>query len=267
MLEEYKKLYEDTASLISGWRRMSIPDLANHYLDCEESKKEAYLSAIICKYWKYINNYYYRQDIKTASIEDCYDWVIEGISQALSECAWRDKKSTIYNDPKGPEKAIVKCIMCIRANYYQYTQYDKRKLNYTSYSLDQLEEDASDGFYVPYHDDILTVDSYVSELVVESFNNGKYFFSFFLDALFNFDMLSARNGTDVDIGKFKRYLSDFTEEKKNEFANGYGLSVDEVSSALVKLNLLPEYLVHLNLNQTLNELKKDTLLKELLLGE
>lgn len=267
MLEEYKKLYEENASLIPEWKKMSVPELANRYLDCSEKEKEAYLSAIICKYWKYINNYYYRQEIKIASIEDCYDWVIEGISQALSECAWKDEKSTIYGDPKGPEKAIVKCIMCIRANYYQYTKYDKRRLNYNSFSLEQLEEDASDGFYVPYQDKIFDTDSYIRQLIIDKFNNKEYFFSLFLDALFNFNLLSNKNNTDIDIGKFTRYITEFNDDKKKEFSDCYGIDLSETSKAINKLKIMPLYMIHYNINQTLNQLRKDTFLKELLMGD
>lgn len=271
MLEEYKQLYEENASLIAGWKKMSIPELANKYVDAPNIiEKEAYLSAIICKYWKYINNHFYKQDIKIASVEDCYDWVLDGICQALEEAAWRDERSTIFNDPKGPEKAIVKCILCTRANFYQYANYDKRKLNYTSYSLDALEEASSDGYYIPYFDEVDSLHEYLSVLVNKYFEVKDYFISFFIDALFNSELTAedrVEEKSFISISKFNRYVQNFTSETALSFSSLYNIDVDKVNRAFEYIKNMPSYRVHANVNRTINILKKDDILKDFLLGD
>ena len=170
MLDEYKKIYEESANLIPNWKELSKNDLAELYIQHEaEEISNSYFSGLILKFWNLIPHYYYKQGIKYASEDECYNWIVEGITKALNQRSWKIEGNKLYGDVKGPEKAIVVCIMSIRANLYQYTKYAKHSLNYSSLSLNLLEENSSDGFYLQYIDKYLNLQEYIKDNVREKF--------------------------------------------------------------------------------------------------
>lgn len=257
MLDEYKQLYTENANLIEGWKKLSKNDLANLYIEHEnDEKSNSYFSALVCKFWNLIGHFYYKQGIVVASETDCYDWIIEGILEALKDRAWKNPENKLFSDPKGPEKAIMVNIMCIRANFYQYAGYDKRKINYTSYSLDDLSENVSDGLFTPYFDNYNLLEDYISKLIQDSFDKKDYFVAFFIDALCNFN-LCINGSNEIDLKKFTRYINNMTSEYLVDFSNRYNLKLEVVENATVYMKSMPSYRIHSNINRVLNLLKKD----------
>lgn len=257
MLEEYKQSYVDCANLIPEWKQMSKNELANLYIETEgEQISNSYFSALVCKFWNLIGHYYHKQGVKVASELDCYDWVIDGITEALKDRVWKDERNKLFNDSKGPEKAIVVNIMSIRANFYQYTKYDKRKLNYTAYSLDEIEESCSDGYITPYYDKHDDLFDYMKGEIKSYFSKQDYFAGFFLDALYSYELLFDM-GDEVSIKKFNKYIDSIDDTRVENFSNTYDIRKEEVTAALWGLKMIPAYKIHSEINRVMSALKND----------
>lgn len=268
MLDEYKQIYIECANLIPDWRKLSKSELANLYIENEnEATANSYFSALMCKYWNLIGSYYYKQHVKIATENDCYNWLVDGIRYALDKRVWQDSNNALYDDPKGPEKAMTVCITSERATFFQYTQHDKRSLNYTLLSLNQLEENSSDGFFIPYEDKYETIQSYVNENVKKFFENKDYFVSFFIDALFNADILVDKSGLhnyNVNINRFSKYVKEVTNEYLYRFSLEYNIEVDKVIDAFSYIQNMPHYRLHYNISRVINMLKNDDVFYSLL---
>ena len=268
MLDEYKQIYQENADLVPGWKKLSKSELANLYIEHEnESIANSYFSALMCKFWNLISHYYYKQGIKIASEEDCYNWLITGITLALNKKVWKDPNNNLYKDPKGPEKAMMVCIMSDRANFYQYAKYDKRNINYSSLSLEALEEISSDGFFIPYYDNYITLVDYIKNEVEKAFKSKDYFYAYFLDLLFNFNLIvedPSTNSYNISISKFNKQFNNIDESYLKQFSIIYSIDIDEVIKAFNAIRNIPQYLVHVNINNILNKLRKDEQLFSLL---
>lgn len=270
MLEEQKRIYQECANLIPNWKELSKSELANLYIENENTNlANSYLSAIILKYWNLIGSSYYKQSVKVANEYDCYDFLISGILTALEKRVWKDPSNALYNDKIGPEKAMSVCIFSRKVTFYQEIKHDKRILNYSSLSLDQLEENSSDGFFIKYEDKYSSLNDYVKKLVVDYFNVKDYFACFFIDSLFNFNMLSSKekNNYYVNISKFMKHINSINDEYFHQFAIVYGIEESKVKSAFRYIKLMPHYRIHSNLSRIMNSLKKDEYLKDFLGGD
>lgn len=268
MLEESKQLYIQCANLIPNWKKLSKNDLANLYLsEINKDKKNSYLSAIVCKFWNLVDNFYYRQGIKVATELDCQDWVIDGILKALEECAWKKEDSSLFNDPKGPEKAITVCIYSIRANFYQYASYDKRSLNYNSISLEGIEENASDGFFIPFIDKKNDLDDYIVDLIKKSFEKKDYFLCFFYDLLFGLDIITQNEDDKKDfisLNKLIRFLNRVDKNYLLYFSNNYDIDINKVEKSFSYIRYMPRYKIRYNMDRSIRNLKNDETIKDLL---
>lgn len=268
MLDEYRQIYQENANLISDWKKLSKNDLANLYIEHEnEEIANSYFSGLMLKFWNLISHYYYKQGVKSASEEDCYNWLITGITLALNKRVWKDPNNKLYNDPKGPEKAIMVCIMSDRANFYQYTKYDKRNLNYSSLSLNALEEISSDGFFMQYTDKYITLFDYIKDKIKKAFKEKDYLYAWFLDILFNFNLIVEKkeyNSYNISISKFNKCLKNIDLDYLKNFAYNYSLNFNEVKASYDNVINSPQYITHVNINNILNQLKKDDLLYSLL---
>ena len=221
----------------------------------------------MCKYWNLIGSYFYKQRVKIASETDCYNWLIDGLQHALEKRVWKNPDNVLFNDDKGPEKAMTVCITSARATFYQYTQHDNRSLNYTLLSLNQLEENSSDGFFLPYEDKYEITQYYIKDILTKFFNDGDYFTCFFIDALFNADLIVDKNNlTDynINIKEFCKYLDGVTDEYLRRFSMEYELDNQKVLNAFSCVKNLPHYKLHSNINRVVNTLKKDIVLYSLL---
>lgn len=255
MLDEYKQSYIDCANLIPNWKQMSKTELANLYIEHEkDAESNSYFSALVCKFWHLIGHYYHKQGVKIATEIDCYDWVIDGITEALKDRVWKNEENKLFNDDKGPEKAIVVNIMSIRANFYQYTKYDKRKLNFSSYSLDEIEENCSDGYITPYYDKYDDLFDYIRGEIREYFSKQDFFFGVFLDAVYSCEFLFDNESVIKNFGK---YLDSMTEERIVNFAKTYGIHKDIVKTALWSMKFIPPYKVHSEINRVMSVLRND----------
>ena len=107
MLSEYRQMYEQSASLLEGWRQKSKSELCRGYNEHENDSylADAYFSAIVLKYWNTISSYYSRNTY-IATMEECYNWVVDSILYALKTRKWADPTTKLGQDPNGADKAI-----------------------------------------------------------------------------------------------------------------------------------------------------------------
>lgn len=231
MLDEYKALYEENASLIDNWKKLSKSDLCNLYLQYKEQNKDDYaeacVSGLICKYWSMITQYYYRQTTQIADDVDCYDWLIDAIMYGLEKHVWTDPESSLYGDEKGPEKALTVCIASTRITFFQYSNRGKRKLNYNALSLDLLEEDSSDGYYLQYKDTYYFRNEKLYNMVIEYFNKKDYFTAFFIDAFIHADVFNKK----FDENKLRNHLKTLDKRYCKMFSSVYLIDENEVEKA------------------------------------
>lgn len=108
MLDNIWKHYMQCAnSTVPNWKSMNKNDLINDYIKYENNSrlKQGYMAAIICRYWPSLLGYINKCYLNVAP-EELYDAFIEAIIYSLNKRAWLNEKSSVYNDPNGPDKCI-----------------------------------------------------------------------------------------------------------------------------------------------------------------
>lgn len=193
MLDEYKKLYIENASLIPDWKNLSRNELCRKYLSTKDVNiKDSYVSAIILSFWHVMVKAYNKYPVKVLTEEDCYDCLVQSVLSALEMQPWNDPTQSIYNDEKGPEKAINNMLQHNIINMYVAYQRHKRVLSHNLISLDSFidvnnSEDKCNLFSFIEDTKIPEIFSslFWKELVVNYFNKKKYLTSFVLDMLLN----------------------------------------------------------------------------------
>ena len=265
MLDDYKRIYEKVADKIPNWRKKSKSELMNGYVRAEtfdKSLAEAYLSAIMCKYWSILPKYYYNKShSEKLYIEDCYDWFTHAVIYALEHKAWTkpyvtkvDKKTgdkiqvrnELYDNPEGPNIAMNQCLASARLVFYQSANNSVRKINYKTASLDQLFEDKNDSF--------LNSDSFISEdntfqlnlksFIKHCFETHKEIYAVIADAIINcdsyeykkiFDKTCVCDEDDVVIKEVtEENKKDLTWYEKRHLQRFYKNTVDFSKKKLVK---------------------------------
>lgn len=263
MLDEYKASYEECANLISNWKTQTITDLANEYVrrnELNDLLSEAYLSAIICRYWNVISKSYYKQLVIIATPEDIYEWMLDGILDALKFHVWLDPNNKLYNDPLGADKAIKVCIGSARINFFNSMNYEKRKINKFIVSLEELQENSSDSFYIPYIDKSSFIDLYVYDKVRKFFIDYDYFSAFLLDSIVSADVfsnLSKNQFYELSVRKLIKHLRNLSDEYCSVFSNLYDIDLEKVKKAAQFIKNLSKDRMKRNIINLLFILKND----------
>lgn len=234
-MEELKALYIQSASLIPNWEKLSRNDCANGYVENINKDDElatAYLSALIIKFWNILTKNYYSQQIKIANEYDCHDILIDGIMKALNAHVWTDPNNILYGDPNGPEKAINVCLMSTKINFFNAVNRNKRKVNYTNASLNKLEEDSADGFYIQAPEEDFIGEGFYDSLIIKLFNDKEYFVAFVLDGLLTFNFFDLVNKEyRFNKKKLKHHLKYVDIDYLKIFAGNYNLDYNLVKKA------------------------------------
>ena len=267
MLNEYKQLYKDNAdSVLPNWKSIDRNDLCRQYVQnkdiLSDVEKNAYISAIIYKFWNLISFTYNKQEgsLIVLSYEDCYELLMESILYVLEKAVWNNKDSSLYNDKKAPEKAISIRMKSISGNEKYLSLFtDKKKINNLSYSLDALQDNSSDGYYLKY--DINNIDSiYVKDIInkfiYKSISNYEYFRAFIFDIIYNDSSCISDN--TFDIKKLHRICKKLDNDYLIYFFNQYKnfLKAVSFSELSMYLNLLKE-LTCKDIGYIINTIKQD----------
>lgn len=196
MLDSYKKTYEECADNLikEDWRKMNKNALANKYVEVMDNEPlaNAYISAIICRYWSNLYKYYY----KSHNVVDnftLHSWLVGAITRALKNHKWLDPSSSVYGDPNGPDKVINRCIMSERLGFFQNSNTYKRKCNFGLYSLDKISEDNPESTDIPVYEDSDLDDGTISinQFISNCFDNHNYMLAFIVDGIVNYDVFKS----------------------------------------------------------------------------
>lgn len=195
MLEEYLKLYETQASLIENWKKINKNVLCKLCIENENNPRmyEAYLSAIVARYWKSMSKLYTSCKFGVSE-EECYQWLIDSVLYALDHRSWEDPNSSIYNDPNGPDKVINRCMKSRRLTHYQLLNKDKRVANLNTISIEAAEDDfgdyATDSLGLV-EEETSPLLSTVTGMIYNCASSGDIFISMLLDMIINEDILDG----------------------------------------------------------------------------
>lgn len=237
MLEEYKEVYLQSAESLPNYKDLNQIELAEGYI-LGGKNKDAYLSALILRYW----NIPVKLACKDRGLYDpkeAYDWYINSLLYILKEKPWKNENSTVYNDPKAIEKMLNTCVKCDRANWFQASNRQKRKINHGTSSLEALSEEYSDSF-LP--NELTLAEPELSphqSLVLYYFDRQQYLMSLIIDVIVNDVKLSNIIDDKSLIIAIKKSIKSLPEDYYKIFSKSYGISSDKVESSF-------RYIYHMN---------------------
>ena len=272
MLDEYKELCRRSADVIPGWTDLSKNDLCREYVAHKGNSflQNAYMSAILYRYWNLIQKYYFLSS-NCATPEECYGWLVDSVSCCVNLAAWENPESSIYNDPNGPDKVINRCMKCARLTYYQFINRKKRKDDFGLMSIDQLKELYGNGAPEPddpeQQYDISKI--ILQDYIISEFNRKNYFVSFLIYFIMSsnvFDVVidsKSRRAAEFNLRKMCRVLNGITEEQLQDFSSELQIPLEDVHKAFEYVSLIPPGNMRKKIQQTLEQLKHSTLVKSL----
>lgn len=271
MLEEYKKLCKASADIIPNWEKIDKNKLCNLYIQNESNSElaNAYLSGIIYKFWYLMNGSFYSQLVKIAEEEDCYNWYIDCILYILEQRKWLDPNSNLYNDPKGPEKALSVTMNSRKINFFVQTKRDKRKLNYESSSIEDLTERLGDSFNVSSKDRLNISQEVLREKIKNTFLQKDYLRAFILDVVINYDFcyeLDSDGNTVFNVKALKKHLYNIDDIYCKSFATQYVIPLDDVIFSTSYIKRLTSNTLKSKINNVLQSFRHDEDIKSLLEG-
>ena len=155
MLKDLRKDMEQCAKRIGDWEHMSKLEIAQKYIENEGTPLgESYYAAFCLRYWHEIPNLYKEVKILVDNfklcLEDIADWYFEAIDKVFKYRAFMNKEVFKYQKDGNPDKFIngyvYKAIDTIRDGYFQYYNFQKRRIGFQLESLDKLMEDYGGDF-------------------------------------------------------------------------------------------------------------------------
>ena len=226
MLDENKQIYEEVArTYLPNWKNMNKNDLIREASDMPNGpEKDAYVSAIILKYWNKINKFYSKCKL-VASPEDVHMWLTIAIMYAMDNKPWEDPSSSIFEDKNGPDKVVNRVMECRRITFYQQLNRYNRKINSNILSLDSLTEDFKDSVLPVYNESYMIE---VSEMVSRKFNEEEYVMAFVIDAI----LCENLKNREEDFKKFVTHFRKMDNEFCEGFASRYCLDEEAVKHAV-----------------------------------
>lgn len=264
MLDDYKELYKQSASLIPETLKMDKNELARLCIKNENTPEYSiYLSALLYRYWGLISKFY-AMSTNLAEPEDCYSWLVDAIMYALKHRQWENPESTIYNDPKGPDKVINRCMKSSRLIFYQFQNRKKRRKEYQLISIEGLKEELN-ADSIDLEDDSSAINEFEIDMIFnisQIFRKKEYFLAFILDCICNesvFDAIDDKITFNIKhlVKKFKAIDDTYLKL----FSQKYDLNLDEVYQAAILAKNIPDSKIRLKIEDTLLRLKHSDLIK------
>lgn len=261
ILQDYYLSYKECADTVD-WRNQTVSELCDNYIKHEKDilKANAYLSAIVLKYWNKIS-FYFQKGYPVVTAEQAYEWVVDSIQNTLKNRPWLDEQSKLYQDSNAPDKCINVGILHERANWYQATNRDKRVLNYTIKSLDEMKEEINyeEKTFDNTEDNITRIDK---DVVLKYFIRKEYFISFLVDIICNYDCYKLNREGKYVLNKHKlnKHLLDIkTDEYIKHFSDYYDIDEKQVRLAADLIVLKPS-MVQDKIKRSLYQLKHDDII-------
>lgn len=251
MLEGNKRIYEATAdSLIPDWKDVNKNELIVKACECTDKElKDAYIAAIMLRYWSKMERYYYKCKLVT-SPEDIHTWVTMAVLYVLEHKPWKDPNSSVYEDPNGPDKVMNIYIESRRLTFYQQLNRYKRKINSAITSLDSLVDDFKDVFMPSYNDEY---DFVYNQEVINYFYKKDYFMAFMLDAILYEDVMSDG---DFNKRKLTSHLRNIDDTFCDIFSKRYHIPLQDVKYSKQFITDLSSYNMKKKIEYNLIRLRK-----------
>jgi hypothetical protein len=133
----------------------------------------------------------------------------------------------MYNDPKAVDKIVNRCLASIRAGYYQDSNRAKRKLNYTTESLEHYCDEYGDYYFNLVEDGVVySSASETCKTLIQSYcDKGQILEALILDEICYQDCFT--NGK-LAKRKIIKDLHNINQNYLNYFTTTYGVSRDQV---------------------------------------
>lgn len=266
MLDEYRDLYKRSANLVPNWETCDKSDLCRACLQHEHSPLyDNYLAALICRYWPLIPKFY---SISTnlADPDDCYNWLIDSIMYALKHRQWENPESTVYGDPKGPDKVINRCMKSSRLIFYQFKNRKKRRKEYQFISIEGLKEQMNTDS-IDIEDDSSRLDDLnfdIPFIIEQTFKRKEYFLAFILDCICIEDVFDLVGDRLVfNIKRLAKYFRQIDNTYVKYFAEKYNIEYELVYQAAILAKNVPDSKLTGKIEETLLRLKHSELIKML----
>lgn len=241
VLDVYKKLHEDSASIVDGWKTMNKNDLINAYIDVEDDKKlaDAYMSAIILRYW---SNIYKYSALSYKSVNDptiYYDWLVSSIMKAIKNRRWKDPDNKLYTDPNGPDKVVNRCLKSARLGWYQVNNKNNKKINFGLESVEKLQDELGEAAPFPLYEDEnisgggIEIKNTVKKLLVEK----EFVTAFVINGVINydvFDRIKDENGNvtvTLNNKRLYRYIHNLNDNDCNVMSYYYDEPLEKIKEA------------------------------------
>lgn len=230
LLAEYKELFRQSAECIPGWKKIDKNDLFRTYCELKDKgdpMTDHYLSAVIYKFWYMLTTNFYNQLLKIASEEDAYNWLIDSVLYVTDHRPWENPENVLYNDPKGPEKAMSVKINSLKTNYFVSLTRDKRKANKYVYDIEDVTDaedymDEGNDFVIHARDISLYV---VKDIILDDWKVLKYLECFILDSIVTLDECQE------SFTNLVRHLRRLDPIYLKGFSETYGIPYEEVLKA------------------------------------
>lgn len=232
MLEAARELYERTAdSYIEDWRTADKNYLVKKACEFPNGlEKDAYVAAIMCRYWNKIPKFYYMCKMVTTP-EEIHMWLTIAVLYALNKQPWNNPKCNIYGDPNGPDKVINRVMASHRITFYQQLNRYNRKINSDTLSLNTLTDEYKDVFSPSYKD---KYEFENNDIVIKLFNKKEYMLSFILDAI-------LYEGINCDLENTKKLCSHLRNLDDNHckiFSYRYDIPLEKVTDSITYITKL-----------------------------
>lgn len=260
MLVEYKKVYEQYADSLGKWKYLSTSQLCLKYLeyrDCDSIKADQYLSGVICRTISKCINYYINQRAKVVTEEDCYDIVIQSVLYVLDKKVWENISSGLFHNKDAPEIAINTRLKTQLINGFVANNRQKRKANAVILSLDSLEEESSDGYFLSYCEDDLENSMFLKKLIKSYFDKEEYLNAYILDLIISEEGFTKNKlNPRFFKGKLKTSVLNIDKRYCETFSETYGLNLHKVESTLEYLHKLTPSMIDKNINNLFRSLRR-----------
>ena len=264
ILSSYYKSFEKTAEIIPDWKKKSKNDLLNEYIDHENDKqlKDAYIAAIMCRYWGAVNKYY-QTSYKSATKEDCFEWLTHAVMYALKQRKWKDPTNKLYNDPKAPDKVVNRCIASTRHIYYQAMNNDNKRLNFGLESLENLEENDLSYLIPAAEEDSETMVSniFLKDIISSKLNGSedKILEGLILDGIVNGDVFTLKDEKlEFNVKRLVKHLNHLDKKYCDTLSEIYNSDSEKIYKISSFISKIPNYKLYKKIDTTLSFLRHET---------
>lgn len=266
MLDDYYKVFVNDAMKLPNFKVGTkedfddITSLSNGYCNAQDEKNTelmtSYLSALFVRYWYMVPYLYERCSTLKIEMEDCVYMLLEAFTKAFKNRAWLNDSNTVGKDSHGAQKVIEKCIESVRATYFTLSNYDKRKVNYLAYSIEESAEIFGDGAEALMYEEDVKSNVDIELLIMSKLRNHNILSAMIIDCICFQD---CSQGTKFSFTRMKDMI---TEDYLKDFSSRYPITLYEIEDFKKLLHMEKRKLVY-NIKKELNRLKDDIILKSL----